>query len=143
VTVVDDIPCAMVAVPPLIAVIDDDPATLKALSRLLRISGFAVVSFSSGGEFLDSLHERQPDCIVLDLQMPNLNGLDILHALRAEAVLPAIIITAYDEPGLRAGCFAAGALAYLCKPVDEAVLLRAIAAGLGGNKVQLPDEPRT
>ena len=132
----------MVAVPPLIAVIDDDAATLKALSRLLRISGFTVVSFSSGREFLASLHERRPDCIVLDLQMPNLNGLDILRALRVEMVLPAIIITAYDEPGLRAGCLAAGALAYLCKPVDEAVLLNAIATSLGGNKIQLPDEPR-
>jgi FixJ family two-component response regulator len=133
----------MVGPLPLIAVVDDDAATLKALSRLLRVSEFTVTSFSTGRAFLGSLRERMPDCLVVDLQMPDLNGLDILRALRAaDHALPVIVITAHDEPGLRAGCTAAGALAYLPKPVDGTVLLEAIGAALHGTKVPLPNGPR-
>jgi CheY-like chemotaxis protein len=113
--------------PPLIAVIDDDEPIRKALSRLLRTSGLRVQTFSSGQAFLESLLEGQPDCAVLDFHMPDLNGLDVLNELRSRQLnLPVIIITAYDEPSVRANCRAAGASGYLSKPIDEAVLRRAI-----------------
>lgn len=113
---------------PFIAVVDDDEPIRKALSRLLRASDFGVESFSSGQEFLDSLQERYPDCVVLDFQMPQVNGLDVLKELRLRGVsVPVIVITAHDEPIVRANCLAAGASAYLCKPIDEVVLRRAIA----------------
>jgi FixJ family two-component response regulator len=112
---------------PFIAIVDDDEPIRKALSRLLRASEFSVESFSSGQEFLDSLGKCLPDCVVLDFQMPQINGLEVLKELRSRGVaLPVIVITAHDEPVVRANCLAAGASAYLCKPIDEVVLRRAI-----------------
>jgi FixJ family two-component response regulator len=116
----------------LIAVVDDDESIRKALTRLLRASDFAVESYSSGQEFLASLKGRHPDCIVLDFQMPQVSGLDVLKDLRARSVdIPVVIITAHDEPIVRANCLAAGASAYLCKPIDEVVLRRAIVDAIG------------
>jgi FixJ family two-component response regulator len=118
--------------PPLVAVVDDDEAILRALSRLLRTSGVNSVSFSSGRQFLDSLPERSPDCVVLDFQMPSLSGLDVLKEMRLKGLdLPVIIITAHDDPIVRANCLAAGARAYLAKPIDGSALNRAIAAAVG------------
>ena len=118
----------MLREPPLIAIVDDDEPVRRALSRLLKASGFKVQASSSGRAFLDSLREAHPDCVVLDLQMPDLNGVDVLKELRSRGLhLPVIIITAYDEPSVRANCLAAGASGYLSKPIDEAVLRRAIA----------------
>ena len=112
---------------PFIAIVDDDEPIRKALSRLLRASEFSVESYSSGKEFLDSLCKRHPDCVVLDFQMQQINGLDVLNELRLRGVeIPVIIITAHDETIVRANCLAAGASAYLCKPIDEVVLRRAI-----------------
>jgi FixJ family two-component response regulator len=113
---------------PLIAVIDDDEAIRKALSRLLRASEFSVDCFPSGHAFLASSRDSRPDCVILDLQMPEVNGLEVLRELRVEGLhVPVIIITAHDETFTRARCLAAGASAYLDKPIDEAVLLQAIA----------------
>jgi len=116
---------------PIIAVVDDDEPIRKALSRLLKVSEFSVESFASGKEFLDSLWKRHPDCVVLDFQMQQINGLDVLKELRLRGVeVPVIIITAHDEAIVRANCLAAGASAYLCKPIDEVVLRRAITDAL-------------
>jgi FixJ family two-component response regulator len=113
---------------PLIAVIDDDDSIRKALSRLLRVSEFRVECFSSGQAFLASSRDSRPDCVILDLHMPEVNGLELLRELRVDGLhVPVIIITAHDEPLIRARCLAAGAFAYLDKPIDKAVLLNAIA----------------
>jgi FixJ family two-component response regulator len=113
---------------PLVAVIDDDASVRKALSRLLQASEFSVECFSSGQAFLASSRDSRPDCVILDLQMPEVNGLELLRELRIEGShMPVIIITAHDGTLIRAKCLAAGAFAYLDKPIDEAVLLGAIA----------------
>jgi FixJ family two-component response regulator len=107
--------------------VDDDGAIRKALSRLLQASEFRVESFSSGGAFLDSLEESHPDCVLLDLHMPDVGGLDVLRELHARGSdVPVIIITAHDDPAARASCLAIGAAAYLSKPLDGGVLQRAI-----------------
>jgi CheY-like chemotaxis protein len=112
---------------PLVVVVDDDEAIRRALSRLLRTWKFRVESFSSGREFLGSLQSCYPDCVVLDLNMPDMNGLEVLRVLRAnEFDLRVIVIAAHDEPAVRATCLAAGASAYLCKPIDGNVLRPAI-----------------
>jgi len=91
-----------------------------------------AVVFASGQEFLDSLRGRQPDCLVLDLQMPGLTGLEVQRILSsAGARFPTIIITAHDEPETRARCLAAGVAAYLCKPLHDEMLLDAIAGVMG------------
>jgi FixJ family two-component response regulator len=116
---------------PLIAVVDDEESVRKSLRRLLVASELDATVYASGQEFLDSLGGRQPDCLVLDLQMPGLTGLEVQRALaRARVRFPTIIITAHDEPETRARCLAAGAVAYLCKPLHDELLLDAITTAV-------------
>ena len=111
-----------------IAVVDDEAAVRKALQRLLSSSGIEAQIFDSGRAFIDSLARRRPDCLILDLHMPEMSGLDVLNEItRRGAMLPTVILTAHDEPGAQAQCLAAGAKTYLCKPLDEKTLLTAIA----------------
>jgi FixJ family two-component response regulator len=114
---------------PYIAIVDDEEPVRKALKRLLRASGLEAESYASGKEFLEASAARQPDCVVLDLHMPGMSGLDVLHRMRADHVaFPTVVITAHDEPASREQCLAAGAAAYLRKPLDERLLLNAISA---------------
>lgn len=111
----------------LIAVIDDEEQIRRALSRLLNSAGMAARSYSSAEEFLSRLCAEPPACAVVDLQMPNFNGLELLKCLRdLNADFPVVMITAHDEPTMRERCFLAGAGAYLRKPFDEQCLLKAI-----------------
>ena len=81
--------------------------------------------------FSKSLQTSAPDCLVLDLQMPEMNGLALQRELgRAGIRLPIVIITGHDEPGMQARCLAAGAAAYLRKPLEERTLLAAIEAAI-------------
>jgi len=117
---------------PLIAVVDDEESVRKSLRRLLMASELDATVYASGQEFLDSLGARQPDCLVLDLQMPGLTGLEVQRALAGARVrFPTIIITAHDEPETRARCLAAGVMAYLCKPLHDELLLDAITTAVG------------
>jgi FixJ family two-component response regulator len=111
----------------LIAIIDDDRSVRKALQRLLRSADLDADTFGSGQEFLDSVDGDPPDCLVLDLQMPEMNGLELQRQLiQSGRRLPTIVITGHDEPGMEAQCMAAGASGYLRKPLDDKVLLDAI-----------------
>ena len=112
---------------PRVAVVDDDMSVRKALERLLRVAGFDVAAFASGEEFYFSLESLRPDCLVLDLHMPSMNGLEVQRRLRqADIRLPVVVITGHDEPETRAQCLSAGATDYLCKPFDDEALLSAI-----------------
>jgi FixJ family two-component response regulator len=113
---------------PSVAIVDDDESVCRALRRLLVASGLKARTFPSGEAFLQSLVSERPDCVVLDLQMPGLSGMDVLKELaRTGADLPVIVITGYDEPRMRLRCLKAGALAYLPKPLDDVALLQAIS----------------
>jgi FixJ family two-component response regulator len=117
---------------PLVAIVDDDPAVCRAIGRLITKSNFDVVSFTCGQKLLDTLQVRRPDCLLLDLHMPGLSGLDILRAIaNAGMKLPTIIITGRDDSRSREQCLAAGALAILLKPLSPAEMLRAINRALG------------
>jgi FixJ family two-component response regulator len=112
---------------PRIAVVDDDAAVRKALMRLLEASSYEVQGFDSAGELIAALPHGVPDCMIVDLQMPNMTGLELQHHLaRGGIKIPMIVITAHDEPGTREMCIAAGASAYLLKPLRKAVLIAAI-----------------
>lgn len=116
---------------PLIAVVDDEESVRKALGRLMRASGFNVVTFSSGADFLHSMQQHRPQCVVLDLRMPQVNGLDVQQALmQADAQMPVVIITGDDSPEGRQRALKQGAKAYLRKPVDDAMLLDAIQSAM-------------
>jgi FixJ family two-component response regulator len=115
-----------------VAVVDDEASVRKALGRLLAASKLAVETFASGQEFLDSLPDHMPDCLILDLYMPGLTGLAVQRELAGAGLrLPTVIITAYDEPELRGQCLAAGAAVYLLKPFDDQTLLEAIEKAVG------------
>jgi FixJ family two-component response regulator len=110
-----------------IAVVDDDMSVRKALERLLRVTGFDVATFASGEEFYFSLESLRPDCLVLDLHMPGMSGLDVLRRLdQAGFQVPVIVISGDAEPQTRAQCLSAGATDYLRKPFDDEALLSAI-----------------
>jgi two-component system response regulator FixJ len=113
--------------PPLIAVVDDEESIRRALDRLLRSAGFAVETFASGAEFLRSVLDHRPACVVLDLHMPELSGLDVqLFLTRDRVQVPVIMVTGHETPEARARLMARGAAACLRKPVDDKVLLAAI-----------------
>ncbi len=123
---------------PYVAVVDDEEQVRKALKRLLMASGFEVESYASGKEFLATKHPP-PDCVVLDLHMPGMSGLQVLEELRAaRRPLPTVIITAHDTVETRAQCLAAGASAYLRKPLDERVLLNSISASMAHARSPTP-----
>ncbi|WP_298931590.1 response regulator [uncultured Ramlibacter sp.] len=116
---------------PLIAVVDDEESVRRALGRLICAAGFTAETFSSGMEFMRSVQQRRPHCVVLDLRMPHMNGFDVQDALsRAGAQLPVVIVTGDDSPEARALAFRQGAAAYLRKPVDDAMLVDAIQAAI-------------
>jgi FixJ family two-component response regulator len=111
-----------------IAVVDDEVAVRKALVRVLRAAGFTARAFASGKEFLNFWHFDRPDCLILDLQVPDLSGTEVQQSLKtAGAHFPVVIITAHDSPNLRAECMSAGAVAYLCKPLDLPALIQAVS----------------
>jgi FixJ family two-component response regulator len=121
---------------PFIAIVDDEEAVRKALMRLMRSAGLEAAIFSSGAEFLESLGTRRPDCVVLDLHMPGMNGFEV-QARLAEGgeALPVIIITAHDSPEAHERAMAAHARAYLRKPLDDQALLDAIGAAVAPKPV--------
>ena len=114
---------------PFIAVVDDEEPVRKALKRLLRAAGLEAEAYASGNDFLAA--ERRPDCVVLDLHMPLMSGHALLQQIRrTSSRLPVVVITAHDTPETREQCLAAGANAYLRKPLDDRLLLNAISAAL-------------
>jgi len=119
----------MTETPRLIAIVDDDPYVRGAMESLLRSSGFAARAFGSVRDFLASLGEDLPNCVIVDLQMPGMSGLELQQELqRRDNRLPIIIMSAHFDPELRKKCEAAGAIAFLPKPPTEAALFAAIDA---------------
>ena len=110
-----------------IAVVDDDASVRTALKRLLETSSYELQIFESACEFIKNLPRGMPECLITDLQMPNMTGLELQHHLNRSGVkIPTIVITAFDEPDTREKCFVAGAVAYLLKPIRKATLIDAI-----------------
>src|SRR5688572_6201994 len=114
-----------------VALVDDDASVRKALARLLSASSFDITTYPSASEFLKSLKADAPECLVVDLHMPDTTGLDLQrHLRRAGIKIPTIVITAYNEPGLRERCVSAGAAAFLVKPLNGPSLVGAINAAV-------------
>jgi FixJ family two-component response regulator len=120
-----------------VAVVDDDRSVGVALCRLLRTAGVEARAFESGGDFLRSLPNRQPDCVVLDVQMPGMNGFELQQRLKEIAVtLPVVMITGRDEASIHAICMAMGARTYLRKPLDDDDLLNAVHRAISGRSTR-------
>jgi FixJ family two-component response regulator len=114
---------------PLIAVLDDESQFCKALARLLKTHNLDVVTFTRGEELIASCESRLPDCLLLDLHMPNPNGFEILERV-ATWHLPVLTITGHDQPGNAERVRALGGLDYFLKPVNETQLITAIRAAV-------------
>jgi FixJ family two-component response regulator len=114
--------------------VDDDLSVRKALERLLRAAGFDVVIFASAHELFYFLETHHIGCLVLDLHMPGMNGLEVQRRLsQCGYRVPVIVVTGHDEPQSRSQCLSAGAAAYFAKPLDDKALLGAIEAAMTAN----------
>jgi FixJ family two-component response regulator len=115
----------------LISVVDDDESVREALCGLLRSVGFAVSAFASAEEFLTSDQPRSADCLVLDVRMPGMGGIELQRQLVAGLYeIPVILITAHEDEGMRARALSGGVGAVLIKPFSEDALLNAIRSAL-------------
>ena len=110
-----------------IAVVDDDPSMLRAIVRLLQARGFRTQAFASAKAFLTGDSATTADCLVLDIDLGEMSGIDLRRQLTASGSrLPIIFITALDDEALRDKAMAAGCVAYLRKPFVADALLAAI-----------------
>ena len=115
----------------LVAVVDDEESVRKALGRLIGAAGFDVQTYASGADFLSAVGSQRPDCIVLDVRMPQMDGFELQLALtRTHDATPVVIITGDDSSECRDRAFRQGARAYLRKPVDDVMLVDAIQNAL-------------
>ena len=112
--------------------VDDDHSVRESLARLIRSVGFGVLVFGSAEEFLARGPGRQPDCLILDIRMPGMSGLELQRELSASnSDLPVIFITAHgSDEQVRARALKAGAVAFLLKPLREEEVLKAIDVAL-------------
>jgi FixJ family two-component response regulator len=112
---------------PVIYIVDDDPSMRKFLRRLVSLSGLQSETFTSAEEFLHSVHPDTPGCLLLDVMMPGLSGLDLQRELsRAGLHMPIIIITGHGDIPMSVQAMKAGAVSFLTKPLQNQELLDAI-----------------
>ena len=115
----------------LIAVVDDDPSVLKSLTRLLSRSGFAVNSYASSESLLAEIAATPPDCVIADLAMPGLNGLDLQQSLaKLDLEFPIVFVTGFGDVRSSVSAMRAGAVDFLSKPVAKDELLSAVNRAL-------------
>jgi len=116
---------------PLISIVDDDDAVRNSLDDLIRSIGFRTQGFSSAEAFLSSQQARATACLILDVRMPGMNGLDLQRQMvAADWRIPIIFITSHADDGARARALEAGAVDFLYKPFREEELVNAIDAAL-------------
>jgi FixJ family two-component response regulator len=112
-----------------VAIVDDDPGVRRAMARLATSLGWKASAHASGEALLDAMTSETPSHVLLDLHLPGLHGPPLIAALCEAAAPPCVIVmTGIDRPGASAACLAAGAAAYLHKPVSRADLERLIGA---------------
>ena len=127
----------MIEISSTVFVVDDDPAVLKGLSRVLRSARLNVATFSSPREFLERHNPRASGCLVLDVAMPGLNGLELQAALTAKgSVIPIIFLTGRGDIPMSVQAMKGGASDFLTKPVDDEELLKAVHAALEKDRIE-------
>jgi FixJ family two-component response regulator len=117
--------------PSLVAILDDDELMRGALQGLLKAVGLPAEAFVSAEEFLNSGQQHQVACLIADIRMPGMSGLELQAKLNAERCrIPIIFITAHGDEKLRMQALRAGAVEFLAKPFDDEVLLERVRAAL-------------
>src|SRR5512144_373750 len=122
---------------PTVYVVDDDPDVLKAIERLLQSIGLGVATFSSPHQFLERYDRNAPGCLVLDLALPGLNGLELQQVLEQQASpLPIVFLTGRGDIAKSVQAMKHGAADFLTKPVDDSKLIAAIHEALAKDQAR-------
>lgn len=125
---------------PLVAVVDDDEAIREALCDLMMVTGLACSTFDSAPAFLNDNSPTEVDCLITDVRMPGMSGIDLLERMRAGGSnLPVIVLTSVLDAGARAKALELGAQAWLTKPVADEALLDQLKSAIG--EEDWPAEP--
>lgn len=115
----------------MVAIVDDDKSVQDALQELLEAEGLSAQCFSSGEEFLESGLQHKAACLIADIRMPGISGLDLHAKLKSQqCTIPTIFITAHGDSKMRMQAMREGAVEFLTKPFDDEVLLETIRAAL-------------
>ena len=115
----------------LVAIVDDDDSVRGTLKELLRAAGFLSQTFESAEDFLGSGHRQDTACLITDIRMPGMSGLELQARLNAERCkIPTIFITAHGDEEMRFQALRAGSVEFLPKPFDDEVLIESVRAAL-------------
>ena len=115
----------------LIAIVDDDQSVQSALQDLIESEGLSTLCFGSAEEFLDSGVQDEAGCLIADIRMPSISGIELQSRLKADRCrIPIIFITAHGDPKMRAQAIRDGAVEFLTKPFDNTVLLETVHAAI-------------
>ena len=114
-----------------IAIVDDDEPLRVAMAELIRTLGFVTSSFGSAEEFLQSPERDETSCLISDVRMPGISGLELQSLLASEnRRTPIIFLTAFPDPGIRQRALAGGAICFLTKPFDVDTLIQCVDSAL-------------
>lgn len=120
---------------PVVHIIDDDDAVRDSLAFLLGAAGLATCTYESATQFLDNLAEREPGCVVTDVRMPGMTGLELVRRLaELGSALPVVVITGHGDVSLAVEAMKGGAIDFIEKPFDDDTILHALKAAL--NRVE-------
>ena len=120
-----------------ISVLDDDPYVRAAINNLLKSRGYVVHTFASAEEFLRSSIATDTSCVIADVQMPSMTGIDLLTQMRAQgSSTPFIFVTGYPDESVRARALNAGAVCFLGKPFTPADMVQCLDRALAGDQTK-------
>ena len=129
------------AAKPIVFVVDDDVSVRESLELLIKFAGWQPETFASAGEFLARARTATPNCLVLDISLPDLNGLDLQKLIASERTdMPIIFITGHGDVPMTVQAMKAGAVEFLTKPFDDEVLLNAIRHAIKRSAAVLEDD---
>lgn len=124
----------------MVMVVDDDAAMRQGLAHLLEAEGYGVRAFADAGDFLDLPAPAVPSCLILDMHMPRLDGMDVLQRMAARRLaLPVIFLTGHGTIPMTVAAMKAGATEFLTKPVDPDALLAAVGAALDNDASRIEE----
>ena len=116
----------------MVAIVDDDESVRCALQGLMKVFGLPARAFASAEEFLDSGQQREAGCLIADIRMPGMSGLELQATLNADNCrIPIIFITAHGDEKMRIQALRAGAVEFIAKPFDDEALVASVQAALG------------
>jgi FixJ family two-component response regulator len=127
-------------VTPVVFVVDDDVSVRESLEALIGTAGWRTKTFASALDFLDNCHDRNPSCLVLDVSLPGLSGLDLQQRLGDRRDMPIIFITGHGDIPMSVQAMKAGAVEFLTKPFSDEVLLTAIRRAIDSSSTALDRE---